>query len=577
MRSINGRLPLLLILILQIARFGTGVTSWFFIVLISLVSCLFGLLGFLDSYQTIGWAEFLDAAFQTIQLFVLEFDAKDDINTKLQIARFSACFVVFSSLIKTAFQAFDKELSNLLTQTSKGHVIVFGASPRGIRLAIELANQKQDVVLVDTILDTNVVIPYKPNLKYYRGDSRTISVMQSVNFAHCNSFFLAHESDEINFDILVAANKSMDGVITTVKQCFLHAIQMRKLASVINELRLPQIDLRLYNYDDIIVRSLTNVFKADAEFLLSDDGEIYILGNSHVTQALLKQIARSYLKPTEDKLNIILISENATKTQAYFYECYPESKNLINLQAVDASEHTVAFKKFAEKIRNRQNAIFFICNECDTAGIFDFLDLVDDFKVPVSNIALQQSDGIAFKNALGAGNHDISQIQLFGLIDENCSLEAIMAETLDQLARVIHEKYLTEKLNGGAKAGSTGALLPWRELSEQYKQANRAQAAHINTKLRIAGIRTKKTIEQNTRFEFTAAEIELLARIEHRRWAAERYLDGWSFGEVRDDIAKLHPDLIPWEKLSDEIKGYDREPIKQIPELLNQIGLCLVR
>jgi len=95
--------------------------------------------------------------------------------------------------------------------------------------------------------------------------------------------------------------------------------------------------------------------------------------------------------------------------------------------------------------------------------------------------------------------------------------------------------------------------------------------------LRIAGIRTKKTSEQSPGFEFTAAEIELLARIEHRRWAAERYLDGWSFGEVRDDIAKLHPDLIPWEKLSDEIKGYDREPIKQIPELLNQIGLCLVR
>ena len=36
MRSINGRLPLLMILILQIARFATGVTSWFFIVLMSL-------------------------------------------------------------------------------------------------------------------------------------------------------------------------------------------------------------------------------------------------------------------------------------------------------------------------------------------------------------------------------------------------------------------------------------------------------------------------------------------------------------------------------------------------------------
>ena len=196
---------------------------------------------------------------------------------------------------------------------------------------------------------------------------------------------------------------------------------------------------------------------------------------------------------------------SATKTQAYFYECYPGQK-LINLQAVDASEHTVAFKKFAEKIRNRQNAIFFICNECDTAGIFDFLDLVDNFKVPVGNIALQQSDGIAVTNALGAGDHDISQIQLFGLIDENCSLEAIMAETLDQLARVIHEKYLTEKLNGGAKAGSTGALLPWRELSEQYKQANRAQADHINTKLRTSALHKTRS---RVLFEFTAAEIEL--------------------------------------------------------------------
>jgi hypothetical protein len=41
-------------------------------------------------------------------------------------------------------------------------------------------------------------------------------------------------------------------------------------------------------------------------------------------------------------------------------------------------------------------------------------------------------------------------------------------------------------------------LLPWKELSEQYKQANRAQADHIYTKLRVAGIRTgSKTFVNN--------------------------------------------------------------------------------
>ncbi|MFH1681054.1 MAG: RyR domain-containing protein [Candidatus Eisenbacteria bacterium] len=55
--------------------------------------------------------------------------------------------------------------------------------------------------------------------------------------------------------------------------------------------------------------------------------------------------------------------------------------------------------------------------------------------------------------------------------------------------------------------------------------------------------------------------VELLARNNHDIWARERMADGWTFGLKRNDDAKEHPDLVPYEDLSDEEKKYDRETV----------------
>jgi hypothetical protein len=62
--------------------------------------------------------------------------------------------------------------------------------------------------------------------------------------------------------------------------------------------------------------------------------------------------------------------------------------------------------------------------------------------------------------------------------------------------------------------------------------------------------------------------MELLAQLEHRRWMADKYLAGYSYGEIRDEDRMLHPDLIPWEKLTEADKEKDRDNIRQIPHLL---------
>jgi RyR domain len=52
---------------------------------------------------------------------------------------------------------------------------------------------------------------------------------------------------------------------------------------------------------------------------------------------------------------------------------------------------------------------------------------------------------------------------------------------------------------------------------------------------------------------------ERLAKNAHDIWAPrQRLADGWSYGPRRDDAAKEHPSLIPYEDLPESEKQYDR-------------------
>jgi len=51
---------------------------------------------------------------------------------------------------------------------------------------------------------------------------------------------------------------------------------------------------------------------------------------------------------------------------------------------------------------------------------------------------------------------------------------------------------------------------------------------------------------------------ELLARHTHDVWSRLRFAQGWQYGPVRDDAAKRHPCLIPYEQLPESEKDADR-------------------
>ena len=54
---------------------------------------------------------------------------------------------------------------------------------------------------------------------------------------------------------------------------------------------------------------------------------------------------------------------------------------------------------------------------------------------------------------------------------------------------------------------------------------------------------------------------ELLSKNAHDIWAQQRISDGWKWGTERNDATKEHPNLVPYEELTEPEKDYDRKMV----------------
>lgn len=65
---------------------------------------------------------------------------------------------------------------------------------------------------------------------------------------------------------------------------------------------------------------------------------------------------------------------------------------------------------------------------------------------------------------------------------------------------------------------------------------------------------------------------EAIAENAHDIWARTRMDEGWTYGPVRDDALKHHPDLVPYAQLPDSEKEYDRLMAMNTLRLVRRLG-----
>ena len=70
---------------------------------------------------------------------------------------------------------------------------------------------------------------------------------------------------------------------------------------------------------------------------------------------------------------------------------------------------------------------------------------------------------------------------------------------------------------------------------------------------------------------------ERLAKHVHDSWAALRRSQGWSYGPVRDDAARKHPCLVPYDELPEEEKEFDRNTSCETIRFILSHGFRIVK
>jgi hypothetical protein len=175
----------------------------------------------------------------------------------------------------------------------------------------------------------------------------------------------------------------------------------------------------------------------------------------------------------------------------------------------------------------------------------------------------------------GPGDWD-GQLVPFSWLHEAFRPEVLLDGRSDELAQVIHEHYRDSIAAQGRDPDAEPAGWPWESLDASYRNASRHQADHLNAKLATLDCRAVRE-ELVESFTFAPLEVERLAVIEHQRWAADRYLDGWTYAPARDNARKHHPQLIPYANLTEPMKDLDRFAVRLAPTLLARSGRGLVR
>ncbi|MEI7900189.1 MAG: RyR domain-containing protein [bacterium] len=156
-------------------------------------------------------------------------------------------------------------------------------------------------------------------------------------------------------------------------------------------------------------------------------------------------------------------------------------------------------------------------------------------------------------------------IRAFGSIHDGCRIH----DDRGRQAKSLHEVYLAEAQRAGRTADQDAAMRPWKKLDAGFKNSNQQAVDHIPVKLRAVGCVAVpvKDAPDGAVFAFTDEEVEILARMEHARWCAERFLAGWTLGPS-DMPRQVSPYLVPYDQFDDKIKEYDRVAVRSIPKIL---------
>ena len=254
--------------------------------------------------------------------------------------------------------------------------------------------------------------------------------------------------------------------------------------------------------------------------------EVLIVGDGDYSAAVLEQALLVNVPWADDGVRYHLYGDWSD-----FRRCHPALEREGALEKDTIVYHDTPWNADGALLHRADRIIF--CNDTDEANLED-LRLLRRYYSTTGQVHLRLQE-------------DIPGETVFGTRESLCTAELVLRSGLTKVGRMMHEIYR----KGVPEADA------WEALSDFRKQSNLAAADHLIGKARIlleddtvTSLDKATCAAAYTRYcETCSYSAEAYRRLEHLRWMRFHILYNWEYAPQRDNAARKHPMLRPFEDL----------------------------
>ncbi len=551
--------------------------QWWIIGAAAVTAAVLGMAGFSEYLSASGASPSLwDLAYRTAQLFTLESGAVppgEVVPPSLQVARFLAPVVMAGAVVRAVVVLFKEQVQLLRLRSMRDHVVVVGLGRKGTALARSLREHGHRVAAVEADAQNDFVPACRSaGVPVLIGDGTDPDVLRRGGLDRAAFLVAMCGRSSVNAQVATVAH-GQDRRPTRALTCMVHVLEP-ELARLL-QTRFPSIEgnagFRL-EFLDLYERAARVLLQRHPPFR-PDDAAPYLLvvGLGRLGSRVVVEAARSWRlagHDGEDRLHVRVLDPRAQELVDALLAAHPEVAAACDLRP-------------SQIAADPPPSIVYVCLGDEAQALQTALRLHRSLKDSATPVVVRAETLEGVPALLSAPGTEFAGLRGFAMLDETCDADLLLGGFTESLAQMLHTRYLAtreaEEWSFGPRDPARRthpAIVPWSELRAEFKDSNRDQAAHLWAKLAAADCTLADLDDWDAvTFEFADAEVENLARMEHERWERHqrRTAPRWVWRRAE------HPDLVPWEALSEEERDVDRAFVRSLPPLLAQLGYQVVR
>ncbi|MGO8797365.1 MAG: NAD-binding protein [Candidatus Sulfotelmatobacter sp.] len=536
------------------------------------------------------WSVAADAVYHTLQLLVMESPhLEGHIPWPLHAGRFSGALFFLALTILAFARLFPDEWKFIkLRLWTRNHVVICGLGEVGSRLALEGRKHNQFVVAIENSCSASKREAMREKgVLVLDGDATQNAQLKQARVQSAEFVVASCPEDGTNIAIAAEVGKLMDSAPSRHAQLVCRTLvgnaETRRLLygnSAFQTTPGYRVNFSDLDRHALAARQALRMFPLDFKPIRENDDtlvRLVVIGFGGIGQSLALHAARiGHFANQVGKSKRLRLTVLESEAHIFddFKTQYPNLHQVCDFERVALQPQLGLLLDDLCVISKQPNMLvtFAFCCEEDEKNFRFATELLRRISSANAQILCHQETRQGFA-ALFSDDSNLSEtnsrIHAFGMVEDIVNWENLLHENEDKLARALHENFTRQHPN---------QHVGWDELSEGFRDSNRQAADHIEVKLRALGYHSSPLQKEQHRItKFEAQEIELLAKMEHARWCAERFLDGWTHGDTTDREKKVNRCLVPWAQLPDEEKKKDPEQITAISNALNNIGRGIYR